>query len=726
MKMPLLTAVIVVLTIATAAPLSAQSAPKPPRSDTLPDYVLEGVVVTATRAGVDRHDLPQQVDVLTESDLEAAAGDITDALKSQLGLDVIEYPALLSGVAIRGFRPQFSGTGQRTLLLLDGRPAGATNLATLDLAAAERIEVLKGPASALYGSGAMGGVVNIVTRKSTGPIRLRALGSYGSFGTYRTETAAGGHIAGDLDFDLSLAAAGRTDGYTTGTSRILSGDSATKSLAAGGTVQLPELQVDSAIDFADYATRSASARLGHGIGENWRAHASANVFTADDVQNPGDLIAGFGRTLNDLSRRTGEVGILGDVGRHIVSVRGFASREETDYFNDPLDPTFVSFRSPVTWIGAQVQDVIGFGVHQITAGIDYTVTDADSEVFSAPGVEAAPYVPASNTSSVAGFAQAHLRLLGDRLIATAGGRVDRLTYGVNAGEVFDFTTFAPARVAASEETRAVFNPSAGLVYRPVDGLRLHGSGGRAFVAPDPFFVAGYSEAPLTDRRAVLITQGNPDIDPESSTSWDAGIGVVRPAIGIEADLTYFHTDIRDRIVQRPTGLNGIRLTQQGDTILGINSYVNAERAEIRGIEGSVSYDMGAAAGYPYSLRFFARGTDILRAEETSGGASTRIRNVADLTVVSGIEYDDLDRFSARLSGRYVGERLDTDFTNFTNPGDVTYPAFLVLDGAVHLRFGNNYRAGIIIDNIADENYYEVRGYNLPGRSISLQVGAFMD
>src|SRR5690606_18426011 len=132
---------------------------------------LESVMVEARRSPADRAELPQQVDVVTSTDLERTpATDVAEALKRTAAVDVIQFPALLSGVSVRGFRPQYSGLNPRTLILVDGRPAGATNLATLDLVAVERIEVLKGPASALYGSSAMGGAINIITRRSGGPI----------------------------------------------------------------------------------------------------------------------------------------------------------------------------------------------------------------------------------------------------------------------------------------------------------------------------------------------------------------------------------------------------------------------------------------------------------------------------------------------------------------------------------------------------------------------------
>jgi outer membrane receptor for ferrienterochelin and colicin len=131
----------------------------------------EAVIVTAARVETRKRETPMSVDVIDRTDLErTVAADLTDALKKNAGVDVIQYSGALSGIGIRGFRPQTSGINKRSLLLVDGRPSGITNLATLMLDDVERIEVLQGPASAVYGSSAMGGVVNVITRQSRGKI----------------------------------------------------------------------------------------------------------------------------------------------------------------------------------------------------------------------------------------------------------------------------------------------------------------------------------------------------------------------------------------------------------------------------------------------------------------------------------------------------------------------------------------------------------------------------
>ena len=152
----------------------------------------EDVVVTGRRVETRIIETPQKVEIVDATDVvRTVAADLTDLLKKNSGVDVIQYAGVLSGIGIRGFRPQFSGINKRSLLLIDGRPSGVTNLGTLRLDGIDRIEVLKGAASSVYGSSAMGGVVNVITRQSRGKISGTARVGGGSYGTTEFRDVSG-------------------------------------------------------------------------------------------------------------------------------------------------------------------------------------------------------------------------------------------------------------------------------------------------------------------------------------------------------------------------------------------------------------------------------------------------------------------------------------------------------------------------------------------------------
>lgn len=721
---------------------------------------LAPVVTEVTRSRARAADLPERVQVISRADIERTPQtSVVDVLKKLAAVDVIQYPSLLAGVGIRGFRPQTGGLQQRTLTLIDGRPAGAYNLALVDLQNVERIEVLKGPGSALYGSSAMGGIVNVVTRRSQGAPTGSVTASYGSFQTSELAARAGGSLAGPLDGDLSVRLYEQGNDYRIGDGNLfrnaVGGDSARKSYPAGNRTD--RWVGDTVGDgltrtYTSFRTRSGSARLGASLGGGLRADVRGELFRANDVPTPGDVYAigsaSPGDARKDVARRSADAAVSGTVGAHAPLARVYAAREDGDNYDQPGAGRFVSFGSETATAGAQLQDAVRLGGHTLTAGADYTLAAAESRRFarqSGAVAEIGTFSPNSRVASLAGFAETRLRFLDGRLTGYVGGRLDRVTVHLRE------TPFRPD-VTAGRETFDAFNPSGGVQVEVAPGLRLHGTAGRAFVAPDAFGRAGFSRTVVAN--VATLTVGNPTLGPERSVTVDAGLGVERPAWGLDADVTYFRTTVEDRVTRaRATFAAATRPTTAEGTPVGrVETSVNAGEAEIRGLEARAGYDLGRAAGRPFSLRLFGNATRIFRAEERTPAASidaarfarargfdaaqvfdafvfsdtsavVPIRNVASLTMTSGLEYDDLRRLTGRLAGRYVGRRRDTDFTDPTDVSDIEYPPFLVLDLTAGVRFRSRYQLAALVSNLTDENYYEKRGYNLPGRALQLRLTA---
>ena len=393
-------------------------------------------------------------------------------LKKHAAVDVIQYPGLLSGVGIRGFRPQFSGINTRALILIDGRPAGTSNLALLDLNAVERIEVLKGPASALYGSSAMGGVVNVVTRRTVGPLSGNATVGYGSFSAYEARGGIGGSIGAATDFDFTLSARGRNGDYRAGDGDLLQGlvgrSEAVKTFAGDSTARVQD-PTGGTRAFSEYGTLSGSARLGYGLADEWRIEGRVDALQADGVENPGDLTAAYdSRSLKDVARRSASVDVTGSPGIHALLMRLYAAGEDADYYNAPEktegDAPFVSFRSPTRWLGLQLQDGLALGAHRVVMGLDALKARAESEQFTARGVAGSPYAPNSAITSRALFAEGYFRFLDERLVATLGSRWDHIGFQVDESPLF-----GDAFSEGNDESYTVFHPSAGAAVHHVRG-----------------------------------------------------------------------------------------------------------------------------------------------------------------------------------------------------------------------------------------------------------------
>ncbi|MDU4961072.1 MAG: TonB-dependent receptor [Sporomusaceae bacterium] len=133
------------------------------------EYTLPEVVVTATKTGIDVKKVPASVQVITREQIDAiGAQNLTDALRLANGVHLVQASGNRHAVSIRGFDSRFS------TILIDGRrlaaePDQAFELDRVAIANVERIEIVRGPVSSLYGTDALGGVVNIITKKSAEP-----------------------------------------------------------------------------------------------------------------------------------------------------------------------------------------------------------------------------------------------------------------------------------------------------------------------------------------------------------------------------------------------------------------------------------------------------------------------------------------------------------------------------------------------------------------------------
>lgn len=192
--------------LAFQLPVSAQQA----------DSALPDIVVTATRNPQAIARTGSAVTIIGPEEIAATgSSQVVDLLRAVPGLDTYESGGAggVSVVSLRGATPG------RTLILIDGvrindptAPSGEFDFGVMSVTDLERIEVLRGPQSALYGSDAMGGVVNIITKKGAGKPRVSVSLEGGSYGTLNSRTSVSGGTE-TLSYAFSLSGF-RTNGFS--------------------------------------------------------------------------------------------------------------------------------------------------------------------------------------------------------------------------------------------------------------------------------------------------------------------------------------------------------------------------------------------------------------------------------------------------------------------------------------------------------------------------------
>ncbi|MGE3844860.1 MAG: TonB-dependent receptor [Vicinamibacterales bacterium] len=223
--------------------------------------------VTATRGVIESADSPASSSVVSRQDFgQRNVRTVERAVNALEGVAAYRTRGLAAngaGIGMRGFSGRSSGQS-RVLVLLDGQPIndpylGSVNWATVPIDEVDRVEVVRGPFSALYGGNAMGGVVSILTR----PVDRRAVEAFAQYGTHGTGAFSGRYNDrfGRLGVSFGYAHL-RTDGYR---AQVVT-RTATVSTATGGT------PVSGAERFL---TNTGGVNYGVGLrGENWyRQHA---------------------------------------------------------------------------------------------------------------------------------------------------------------------------------------------------------------------------------------------------------------------------------------------------------------------------------------------------------------------------------------------------------------------------------------------------------------------
>lgn len=514
---------------AVSTPAFSQSPPQP-RETELPSI---DITVTANRSPTEIQRTGSAITVVPREQLQASnPGSLVDVLRTVPGLDVTETggPGASTTVRLRG-----ASAGQ-TLVLIDGvrvgdpsSASGEFDLSILSPALIDRIEVLRGPQSALYGSDAMGGVINIITKRGLGPTSAFAQVEGGSYGT----GAVSGGVHGSKG-PWSYAASGsfaRSDGFSRYGYRISRFNPA----------------VTAGYDADGYARYSGYGRFGYDPGTGFRfeagvmASATRSEYDAASGQFPDTPNVAFRRFYQLYGRGSWDTfdGAL----THAITT--FFARSERIFreirygsSQTPAQTTSTLSEFYGQRVGAEYQGDLRLGrAGRVTFGarLERETAETFSERYlPTPIARASTLEAGQNTRALFALWQVPL---GKRLDLSIGGRIDDVV-GV-------------ARFATWRGT---------LAYRITEtGTKLRASAGTGGKAPTLFQLY----API---------YGNPNLQAETSIGFDAGVD--QSILGGRGTLSV-------------TAFSN-RFSNLIEYNAATSSYFNVARAETRGLEMAAS------------------------------------------------------------------------------------------------------------------------------------------
>ncbi len=475
--MPRIVWIVALVVAATALAAAAQEVKK-----------LEPVVVTATRIETPASEVGASVSVVTEDDFRAYHyATVDEALRSVPGVEIRRAgsPGKTTSITIRGANPN------QVQVLVDGvrvksTTTGQAELSDLSPDLIERIEVIRGPQSTLYGADAIGGVINIITKKGKGPFSGSVQQEAGNYDTLRS-----------------------TAGFS-GAYRLLDYSFGVSHFESNGQFKNDGVNQDS---FNTRLGLSLPGRTTLALAVRWnRTDIGAPI---EFVGNPPPIVP----TIDPNTRQESETSTINLTG-HTRPVSWWESEARVGrYWNklafiDPPDPftcppatfgppcdfpgTFKVERREVEWLNHFHAGTWSTS----TFGIEYRHEQADVQGTNGFG---------PITETVSGLFQQQFRFF-DRLFMAAGVRVE------------DNTAFG----------RSVTERGS-LSYLVKEwGTRIHGGAGSGFRAPtfNDLFFPGFS---------------NPRLKPEQSFSYDFGVDQKLWANRIRLGLTYFQTEFTNLI-----------------------------------------------------------------------------------------------------------------------------------------------------------------------------------
>ena len=626
------------------------------------EATLPSVVVTATGYEQKIKQAPASISVITREELEKMpVANLADAVRKLEGVSIIGGDPSDIDIAVRGL------PGEYTLILVDGKrqntretmnrgTGGVQPYQIPPMEAIERIEVVRGPMSSLYGADAMGGVINIITRKSPkewhGSMTLG--GSIPSSSKYGNAGEANFWLGGPLKEGL-LALQLYGNSYNRSESSV-----SYPNVGSAGTPGTKDSSLTAKLTITPTANQDIVLEAGH---------SSLNyINTPGKTSDPTD-----DKTTARYPRDNWGISHNGrwDWGRSSLALYQESSKEirSTNDVDSSVQPKVVN----TTLDGLLT---LPFALHTLKLGMQWqqqklTGVSLNNNV---PNNNFAPNPDQISANSSSLFAEDEFAVTND-LTLTGGLRMDHQSqYGTH------------------------ISPRLYAVYNLTPTITLRGGVSKGFKAPKLRQTAsGYCMTSGGPREVGGVLCGNPDLKPEESTSGEIGIRYDGED-GLSGSFTVFNSQFKNKVVSFDTGVVSPQAAPRT-----IYVYDNVDKVDIKGIEMSGAWPINKqwklSGNYTYtdSRRQGGKETSLSKTSLDGKPLDKTPKHVANLK----LDWTPFEKLNAYASATYTGKSYWAAFRNYSM--DVRErPAATTFDLGLGYQINKTFSVNAAVLNVGDK------------------------
>jgi vitamin B12 transporter len=632
-------------------PLSAQETPKGVAK-------MEEVVVTATRVKEEAKTLPVSSMVITEKEIKATGFEtVSDLLRYVEGfyIQATGGPGRATSLRIRGLDSRW------VMVMVDGMEVndpstigGAFDFSDLSVDNIERIEIVRGPESPLYGSDAMAGVINIITKTGKGKPSVSLSGYMGSMDTWQTRFSSSGKV-GLLDYSLSAShmetnGIAKDDRYWRGSYAVKIGADLLENLHIEGTFRF--INGDAQYDDFD----STTYKTKNDPNQYQKTDRLITTFTATYIPFEfweSQLKLGMSDTRRKYSDKwdpeSTDHSAWSDILKSRSSYTGRIKKIDWQNTFHVMDRKNIK---DILVVGYEYREDEGKSTY-------YSVSDSSSGL-----TKYKSKFPFRRMQLIGYYAQNELKLW-DSLTLLAGFRIEdpddfggRTTYNLGASYYLKATdSILKVRYATGYKAPSLYE-----LYAP----------------PNP---------------AWFFLGGNRDLSPEEGESYELGLTQFFFSKRIVFDFTFFHEAIDKKILWH------------SDPVTFESTYKNISTVVDQGIEAGLTLrpfkGLLLKANYTYT-------------DPDDREHHRRVERVPLNQWSASVFYNWKDKIKAYLGARFVGDRVDTYRSNGSgHPKPYYANAYTVVNGKISYQVCPHFEMFLRGENMLNRDYEEVKGYEAP-------------